>query len=36
MFIDVKSITFDIASDKRGIQIIFFLFLSENICCGTH
>ena len=23
-----------IASDKRGIHIIFFLFLNENICCG--
>ena len=23
-----------IATDKRGIQIIFFLFLDENICCG--
>ena len=23
-----------IASDKRGIHIIFFLFLHENICCG--
>ena len=25
-----------IATDKRGIHIIFFLFLHENICCGTH
>ena len=23
-----------IATDKRGIHIIFFLFLDENICCG--
>ena len=23
-----------IATDKRGIHIIFFLFLKENICCG--
>ena len=23
-----------IATDKRGIHIIFFLFLHENICCG--
>ena len=23
-----------IALDKRGIHIIFFLFLHENICCG--
>ena len=22
-----------IATDKRGIHIIFFLFLDENICC---
>ena len=23
-----------IATDKKGIHIIFFLFLDENICCG--
>ena len=23
-----------IATDRRGIHIIFFLFLEENICCG--
>ena len=23
-----------IATDKRGIHIIFFLFLHENVCCG--
>ena len=23
-----------IATDKRGIHTIFFLFLHENICCG--
>ena len=23
-----------IATDKRGIHIIFFLFLHKNICCG--
>ena len=23
-----------IATEKRGIQIIFFLFLNENVCCG--
>ena len=22
------------ATDKRGIHIIFFLFLHKNICCG--
>ena len=27
---------FVIATDKRGIHIIFFLFLDENKCCGTH
>ena len=26
--------TKNIATDKRGIHIIFFLFLDENICCG--
>ena len=25
-----------ITTDKRGIHIIFFLFLYKNICCGTH
>ena len=24
-----------IAPDKRGIQIIFFLFLYDNICCAN-
>ena len=24
-----------ITPDKRGIKIIFFLYLQENICCGT-
>ena len=24
----------NIATDKRGIHIIFFLFLNKNICCG--
>ena len=33
VFIDNFS-DFLIASDKRGIHIIFFLFLHENICCG--
>ena len=26
--------TFNIATDKRGIHIIFLWFLHENICCG--
>ena len=26
--------THNIAPDKRGIHIIFFLFFHENICCG--
>ena len=24
------------APNKRYINIIFFIFLYENICCGTH
>ena len=32
--IQMKNEPVNIATDKRGIHIIVFLFLDENICCG--
>ena len=31
---EISEVILFIATDKRGIHIIFFLFLHETICCG--